>query len=1244
MQIRVCFFVQNDNEHIVYNYNTTSTVFLFVENNKISLLPDSGASLSVIKYEWLASIFDNIDSKITPDKLTIRGVSGKLVSVGYIFLELSYNDLSFTCKFYVFKNMSCSADGILGDNFLKQYQAIIDYGNNTLSLINSSIKIIIPINNGYKHMIPARCETIKYIPTNLCDDCVTLAHEIQDGVYVAGVLFKPCNGFIPIRILNTTDNDIMYDFSNLKIHSIKNFDVCTFSDREISVNRIKTLLDLLDLSYLNKQDQLSIESICAKYADVFHLPGDKLSVTNLMEHFIKLKDNVTPVYVKPYRIPHALKSELHKQIKEMLDNDIIEESNSDWSSPVLLVPKKCDKTNKKQWRFVIDYRQLNNKIQDDKFPLPNITEILDSLAHSMYYSKLDLSQSYYQLNLNENSRKYTAFQLNRMYQLSLHPDSRKCTAFTADKIYQMKRCPMGLKTSPSVFSRLMTIAMSGLNYNKCFIYLDDCIIIGNSIENHNKNLVAVLERLRKVNLKLNPLKCEFLRTEMIYLGHKITNQGIFPDPNKITTLQSYPTPTNVDEVRRFVAFANYYRRFISHFADISFPLNKLCKKNVSFNWSADCDVAFNKLKSALMNPPVLQYPDFSETNIFRLQTDASKVGLGAILSNSNNRVVAYASRSLKPAETRYPVIDLELLAIVWAVRHFRPYLYGRKFKIITDHKPLIYLFSQTDPSSRRTKFRLYLEEYDFEIEHVPGRQNAAADALSRLPLTCTDLKNLTRDVVSVLTRAQTKKLKNCATSNTDSSGAMTSSDHGADHPMAVEILKPPQDIIELYFSHSINTMNFKQNEVITSKNGSCIYIPKRSMIYLNSRSLSSPEELARDLEALCCKLKISELLIIKNNIWDKYIKLLASTIKKLKLDKPRLMIVKDIVRITDNDEKRVVLNDFHLLPTSGHAGINRMLNNIKKYYFWPGLTNDVINYVKKCKLCQVHKFTNKHTREPMTLTTTANSSFQRISLDIMGPLEVDYANYKYILTLQCDLTKFVEAYPLERKDAESVARTFVENFILRYGVPKEIITDQGTEFINSIMTEICRLLGIQKLQSTAYHHESLGSLENSHKHLGAYLRIQCENNKGNWSSWIPYWCFSYNTSVHTHTKYTPYELVFGNKCNLPSNLTFENNIDPLYNYDDYPKELKYRLQKAHCEARKNLLDSKLLRQHKYNCKAFPTTYVKGDLVLLKNQVRDKLDPVYIGPYEVIEEVSPNVKIIKDGKEYLVHKNNTKMYN
>lgn len=397
-----------------------------------------------------------------------------------------------------------------------------------------------------------------------------------------------------------------------------------------------------------------------------------------------------------------------------------------------------------------------------------------------------------------------------------------------------------------------------------------------------------------------------------------------------------------------------------------------------------------------------------------------------------------------------------------------------------------------------------------------------------------------------------------------------------------------------------------------------------------------------ELEQYCRQMDIKNIYIIKLASSNEFIDWLSKEINNKKSwSGPRLHILKGVRRIICNDDKKVIINDYHLLPTSGHAGIRRMLNNIKKSYFWPGMERDVTEFVSKCKKCQMQKY-SLPIKEPMVVTSTATGAFDKIFLDLVGPLDKDYFGKVYILTIQCELTKFVEAYPLDRKDAVTVAKSFVENFILRYGIPREIATDRGSEFIASTMSEVCKLLGIKQLYSTAYHHESIGALENTHKNLNAYLRIQTNNNSREWSTWIPYWSFSYNTTVHTSTKYTPYELVFGKLCKLPTNLC--QQVDPLYNVDDYPLCLKYRLQKSQEQARENLLLSKVVRKQNYDKNINPTFYKPNDLILIRNDNNcNKFQNVYIGPFKVLEDISPNVKILKDCKIETVHKNRTKLY-
>jgi lipoate-protein ligase A len=751
--------------------------------------------------------------------------------------------------------------------------------------------------------------------------------------------------------------------------------------------------------------------MCAKFSDVFHLPNDKLTTTNVYKQKIHLKPHTSPVFKKPYRIPHSQKQELNNQINKLLHDGIIEPTQSEWSSPVLLVPKKSKEGEGKKWRLVIDYRQLNNHIQDDKFPLPNITEILDSLSGSIYFSHLDLFSGYYQVLLDEESRKYTAF----------------CSG-----TYQLTRLPQGLKVSPGSFSRMITVAMSGLNYEKCFVYLDDLIVFGRNLADHNKNLMDVFYRLRKVNLKLNPEKCDFLKKEILYLGHVVSEKGILPDPDKLKVLNEYPVPKNIDEVKRFVAFANYYRKFIPNFAEKAHPLNKLSRKNVDFTWNEQCQKSFETLKESLITPPVLAYPDLSERNHFIIQTDASGYSIGAILANNDGRPTAYTSRGLNKAELNYPTIQKELLAIVWAIKYFRPYLYGRRFTIQTDHRPLIYLFNLRDPSSRLLKFRLELEEYDFTVEYVKGKDNAAADALSRIKITSEELKEMHRSVINVMTRSMYKQI---AKQNSSSSSIDLSSNNvRSDQPKVIELSKRPSNSVELLFSTSQELSKKGLQDEVKHKSKTLCYMPSKMIIYINSNAQSqiSRAEFVRELETFCKTCQVDEICIVKCKDNYVFVDKLAKEISKTKdWTGPPLCIIKDIIRITEKDDKRVILIDFHLLPTSGHAGARRMINNIKKYYFWSGLERDVKTFVERCTTCKKQKYTC-HTKEPMVITTTANSAFDKIYLDLVGPLDKDSYSYSYILTLQCELSKYVEAYPLVSKTTAEVAKALVNNFILRY--------------------------------------------------------------------------------------------------------------------------------------------------------------------------------------------------------------------
>lgn len=450
---------------------------------------------------------------------------------------------------------------------------------------------------------------------------------------------------------------------------------------------------------------------------------------------------------------------------------------------------------------------------------------------------------------------------------------------------------------------------------------------------------------------------------------------------------------------------------------------------------------------------------------------------------------------------------------------------------------------------------------------------------------------------------------------------------------------------------------FKNEDIVLGPKKIMAYIPGKNCLILGwpkdstiARSASFDKMLLRDVQEICKPLSIKKVFITKRELRrlsDGRPQSNINTLKKiirelLKETKLEVHYMNDIIEVNDPGVRKLLLNDYHLLPTSGHAGIIRMLRNLKKKYYWTGMQNDITTYVKHCSICQRNKHI-KPKRQPMTITSTAESCFEKIFLDLVGPLDESEQGSQYILTLQDELTKFIEAVPLRNKEANTVAKALVENFILKYGVPDNIATDQGTEFINEVFRGTCKLLKIQHLQSTAYHHESIGALENTHKVLGAYLRSYVSEKHTDWDTWLPYYVFCYNTSVHSETEYTPFELVYGRQCKLPSNVT--NQIDPIYNYEDYVIDLKHKLQTTHRDARQTLLNKKVKRKHRYdsdfNTNAY--SFKEGSLVLLKNENRKKLDPVYIGPYEVISEKGVNCDINYKNKRVTVHKNRLKPF-
>lgn len=651
----------------------------------------------------------------------VRSVQGDACISRYVtFNPFRGSGFSMDARFFVFE-FNDIFDGLIGYQYLQMIHAVIDAKMNILKLPDLHIPMLrkhagltIDLDsNETKHLV---------LPIDAPDGDFLLENDVKlnEFSYICSGLYSVKDKKACVCVVNKSSDPIRMRTSRITT-DINNFE--TIPVPVLGNDNDRLLLDQMRISHLNGEEKKKLIDLVIDYRECFYLEGTSLTFTNAVKHKIETKDEM-PVHVKSYRYPFCHKEEIQRQVRSMLAQGIIRPSVSPWSSPIWVVPKKMDASGKKKWRLVVDYRKVNEKTINDVYPIPNVTDILDKLGKCNYFSTLDLASGFHQIEVDPSDVKKTAFSVEHGH-------------------YEYLRMPFGLKNAPATFQRVMDNVLRDLVGKVCLVFFDDILIYSTSLEEHLLNLRKVFEALRKFNLKIQLDKSEFLRKEVAFLGHIVTPEGVKPNPDKIEVIKKWPLPSNEKELRGFLGTIGYYRRFIRDFAKIVKPLTVQLKKENNIEHTKDFVEAFQTCKEILTSSHVLQYPDFEKT--FNLTTDASDYALGAVLSQGpigKDRPIAFASRTLSRSEENYSTIEKELLAIVWACKYFRPYLFGRKFVLYTDHKPLTYIFSLKDPNGKLIRWRLTLEEYDYEVRYRPGKQNQVADGLSRLRLERDDDKSV----------------------------------------------------------------------------------------------------------------------------------------------------------------------------------------------------------------------------------------------------------------------------------------------------------------------------------------------------------------------------------------------------------------------------------------------------------------------------------------------------------------------
>lgn len=591
------------------------------------------------------------------------------------------------------------------------YGSITILGLKFVGLLDSGATISVVSYAFYRKLISLGLKCHEIAQQNLSTADGT-NHTIKSVVHVP-IQFNGKFNVVPFFVMDQLSHEIIlgmtfFEAFELSIELKKERDSSIVLQDKQEVSEISNFTPVIPRNELLPEEEVKLQAIIQ---DIRESIGVGLGRTHLIEHRIDTGDHL-PIKQRQYPFAPPIMRQLEEEIKEMLDNDVIEPSYSPWRSPVLLVDKSSGKK-----RLCLDSRQLNKVTKKDSYPLPRVSAVLDSLKNAHYLSTVDLKSAFWQVPLEASSKEKTAFGLS------------------GKGLYQFKVMPFGLSNAAQTQQRLMDRLFTPEYEGKIFTYLDDIVIVSGDFEDHLSSLRWVKENLRSAGLTVNMDKCEFARPSLKYLGYIVDKEGLRTDPDKVSAILNYPRPSTFTELKRFIGLASWYRRFVENFAIVAAPLHELTKggrKGKHIRWTEEADRAFVELKTKLTTTPILCVPDYSKE--FCVQCDASNNGIGAVLFQmvgDDEKPVAYTSRKLSERESRYATSERELLSVLHAVEQFRPYVEGSHFKIYTDNSSLLWLQKQRDPHGRLARWAMRLQQFDYELLHRKGKENVVPDALSR---------------------------------------------------------------------------------------------------------------------------------------------------------------------------------------------------------------------------------------------------------------------------------------------------------------------------------------------------------------------------------------------------------------------------------------------------------------------------------------------------------------------------------
>lgn len=871
------------------------------------------------------------------------------------------------------------------------------------------------------------------------------------------------DGIIGLDLLNQTN--VLLDFKNKKLTT--NYGSETINFLKCPAVNFTSVKEIEAPQAITTEFQTMLKA----RAGVFAEPNEALPYNTNVIATIRTEDE-NPIYSKLYPYPMGVSEFVNTETQDLLENGIIRPSQSPYNNPVWVVDKKgTDEQGRKKKRLVIDFRKLNKKTIDDKYPIPNIASILSNLGTAKYFTTLDLKSGFHQILLAEKDREKTAFSVG----------SGK---------YEFCRLPFGLKNAPSIFQRAIDDVLREQIGKSCYVYVDDVIIFSENMESHVKHIAWVLDKLYEANMRVSPEKSHFFKESVEYLGFVVSSNGIKTCPSKVEAIRNYEVPTTLFNVRSFLGLASYYRCFIKDFASIAKPISDILKgqngkvsagqsKKIPVKFDESQHAAFEKLKEVLASENVmLLYPDYKKP--FDLTTDASSSGLGAVLSQGG-KPITMISRTLKDRELIFATNERELLAIVWALKNLRNYLYGVKnLNIFTDHQPLTFAVSDRNPNAKIRRWKAFIDEYNANIYYKPGKENYVADALSRHNIHAleddvqSDRATIHSEISLTYTIDTTDKPINCF-----------------QNQIIIEENNIASDRTVILFGKKIrHTIHFSNRDSLIKR---VCDVVKKDVV-----------------NAIHCELPI--LAFIQHKLIETFP---TTTFRYTKY------IVNDI--FDKNEQKEIIATEHNRAHRAAQENVKQILQD----YFFPKMTKLTNEVVSNCKICKTAKY-NRHPQKQILGETPIPSYVGEIlHIDIYS------TNKKYFLTCIDKFSKFAIVQPIASRTIIDIQSAILQlvNF---YRHTKTIYCDNEpsikSETIKSLLNN---QYNIQIVNAPPLHSTSNGQVERFHSTLGDIARCLTAQRKiTDTVETILQATIEYNNTIHSVTDKRPIDIIHSSSPEL----------------------------------------------------------------------------------------------------------------